>query len=342
MSIRVSIIVPVYNAEKYLRECVESVLGQTLSDIELILVDDGSTDGSPALCDRYAVQDHRVKVIHKPNGRAASARNAGLRAASGEYVAFVDADDWISPDMYEKMLQTNADVTLCDYVRFQGEKQFPFTHPNIAAGFYNKAQIREKIYPHLVMDGIEYPITISNCVLLTKREIIAKNHLLYREDIRISEDAPFGSEVLYCADSFAYLKGERLYHYRMTEGSASRTYQPWWWDSSLKINEETENFFNKCAEYDFTQQIKSNMFYLARAKIYYILCNSALTRREQNRKVKAVMNHPRVVRMMKGFDVSPYPIQFKMLYWSIRYRSIGLRRLVSLCSNVTTLFRRTH
>ena len=207
MSIRVSIIVPVYNAEKYLRECVESVLGQTLSDIELILVDDGSTDGSPALCDRYAVQDHRVKVIHKPNGRAASARNAGLRAASGEHVAFVDADDWISPDMYEKMLQTNADVTLCDYVRFQGEKQFPFTHPNIAAGFYNKAQIREKIYPHLVMDGIEYPITISNWALLIRREVIVKNRLSYREDIRISEDAPFGSEVLYCADSFAYLKG---------------------------------------------------------------------------------------------------------------------------------------
>ena len=334
MSIRVSIIVPVYNAEKYLRECVESVLGQTLSDIELILVDDGSTDGSPALCDRYAVQDHRVKVIHKPNGRAASARNAGLRAASGEYVAFVDADDWISPDMYEKMLQTNADVTLCDYVRFQGEKQFPFTHPNIAAGFYNKAQIREKIYPHLVMDGIEYPITISNCVLLTKREIIAKNHLLYREDIRISEDAPFGSEVLYCADSFAYLKGERLYHYRMTEGSASRTYQPWWWDSSLKINEETENFFNKCAEYDFTQQIKSNMFYLARAEIYYIMANSKLSRKEQNNKIKAVMNHTRVIRMMKDFDVGPYPIQFKLLYWSIRYRSVALRRMVGAMSTV--------
>ena len=121
---KVSIIVPVYNAEKYLQECVESALCQTLSDIELILVDDGSTDSSPTLCDQYAAQDRRVKVIHKPNGRAASARNAGLRAASGEYVAFVDADDWISPDMYEKMLQTNADVTLCDYVRFQGEKLF--------------------------------------------------------------------------------------------------------------------------------------------------------------------------------------------------------------------------
>lgn len=331
---KVSIIVPVYNAEKYLQECVESVLCQTLSDIELILVDDGSTDSSPALCDQYAVQDYRVKVIHKPNGRAASARNAGLRAASGEYVAFVDADDWISPDMYEKMLQTNADVTLCDYVRFQGEKQFPFTQPNVAAGFYNKAQIREIIYPHLVMDGIEYPITISNWALLIRREVIVKNRLSYREDIRISEDAPFGSEVLYCADSFAYLKGDQLYHYRMTEGSASRTYQPWWWDSSLKINEETENFFTKCAEYDFTQQIKSNMFYLARAEIYYIMANSKLSRKEQNNKIKAVMNHPRVIRMMKDFDVGPYPIQFKLLYWSIRYRSVALRRMVGAMSTV--------
>lgn len=339
---KVSIIVPVYNAEKYLSECIDSILSQTLTDLEVILVDDGSTDSSPELCDGYAQQDTRVKVIHKPNGRAASARNAGLRAASGEYVAFVDSDDWISPEMYEKMLQTGADVTLCDYVRFQSETEIPFTQPNVDAGFYDKPQMREKIYPHLVMDGIEYPITISNWVLLIKRDIIVHNQLSYREDIHISEDAPFGSEVLYCADSFAYLKGEHFYHYRMTEGSASRTYQPWWWDSFLKINEETEDFFSKCEDYDFTQQIKSNMFYLARAEIQHILCNTTLTRRIQNQKIKAVVNHPRVMRVMEGFDVSPYPLSFKMQYWSIRYRSIGMRRLVSFCSNVTTLFRRTH
>lgn len=158
---KVSVIVPVYNAEKYLQECVDSILRQTLADLELILVDDGSTDSSPALCDRYAEQDARVKVIHKPNGRAASARNAGIRAASGDYVAFVDSDDWVSPEMYEKMLGTGADVTLCDYVRFQGKTETPFTQPNVNAGFYDKAQMREKIYPHLVMDGIEYPITIQ-------------------------------------------------------------------------------------------------------------------------------------------------------------------------------------
>lgn len=329
---RISIIVPVYNAEKYLRECVDSILAQTLRDIELILVDDGSTDSSPALCDAYAAQDARVQVIHKANGRAASARNAGLARAQGEYIAFVDADDWVAADMYEKMLKTGADVTLCDYVRFAEGEEHPFTQSNIAAGYYDKAQMREKLYPHLVMDGVEYPITISNWVLAIKHTVIQDNALRYREDILISEDAPFGSEVLYCANSFAYLKGEALYHYRITEGSASKTYKSWWWDSSLKINEETERFFSQCTDYDFTQQIKSNMFYLARAEVYRILHNQTLSGREQNQKAKAVMNDPRVRRMMKGFDVAPYPLSFKMLYWSIRYRSVMLNRLVEALS----------
>ena len=111
-------------------------------------------------------------------------------------------------------------------------------------------------------------------------------------------------------------------------------YKPWWWDSSLKINEETENFFSKCEDYDFTQQIKSNMFYLARAEIYYILCNRELSKKEQNRKIKSVMENPRVARMMKDFNVSPYPLSFRMLYWSIRYQSVALRRFVGVLSGI--------
>lgn len=337
---KISVIVPVYNAEKYLRECVSSILNQTFTDLEVILVDDGSTDTSPAICDEYSDKDPRVKTIHKPNGRAASARNAGMRAASGEYIAFVDSDDWISPEMYAKMLEAGADVVLCDYVRFKENDEFSFTQPNVAAGYYDKGQIREKIYPFLVMDGVEYPITISNWAMLIKRKVIVDNNLSYREDIHISEDAPFGSEVLYCAESFAYLKGERFYHYRMTDGSSSRVYKSWWWDSSLKINEETENFFAKCTDYDFTQQIKSNMFYLARAEIFYILQDGSITRKEQDRKIRAVMNHPRVVRMMDGLDVKTFPISFKMLYWSIRWRSVMFRRFVGMCSMITGKLRK--
>lgn len=331
---KVSIIVPVYNAGKYLEECAESILNQTIKDIELILVDDGSTDSSPALCDAFAARDPRVKVIHKPNGRASSARNAGIRAATGEFIAFVDADDWISPEMYETMLAQDADVCLCDFVRFQGDREFPFSQPNVSGGFYDRMQMVRDIFPHLVMDGIEYPITISNWALLIRRSVIADNGLSYREDIHVSEDAPFGSQVLYCANSFAYVKGAHLYHYRLTEGSTSRTYRDWWWDSSLKINEEIERFFGSCPDYDFTQQIKSNMFYLARAEIYYILENTALTKAEQNRKIRAVMSHPRVVRMMKDFDVSSFPLSFKMLYWSIRFRSLTLRKMVGILSDL--------
>lgn len=336
---KVSVIVPVYNAKKYLHECVDSILAQTLRDIEVILVDDGSTDTSPTICDEYAARDMRVTVIHKPNGRASSARNAGIRAATGDYIAFVDSDDWISPEMYETMLTAGADVCLCDYVRFRGKQEFPFSQQCIREGYYSKEQIREEVYPHLVMDGIEYPVTISNWALLIRRCVISDNHLSYREDIHISEDAPFGSEVLYCADSFVYLKGRQLYHYRMTEGSASKTYQSWWWDSSLKINEETENFFSKCTDYDFTQQIKSNMFYLARAEIYYIMNNRELTKREQNEKIRAVMNHPRVVRMMEGYNMAGLSLQFKMLYWSIRYKSVALRRFTGLLSSMRSKIR---
>ena len=99
--IKISIIVPVYNVEKYLRKCIDSILNQTFKDFELILVDDGSTDDSGKICDEYSLKDSRIKVIHKENGGQSSARNMGLDVAQGEYIGFVDSDDWIEKDMYE-------------------------------------------------------------------------------------------------------------------------------------------------------------------------------------------------------------------------------------------------
>ncbi len=114
-----SIIVPVYKVENYLQKCIDSILAQTFTDFELILVEDGSPDGCPALCDAAAAKDARIRVLHQKNGGLSAARNAGLDVARGEWIGFVDSDDYIAPEMYETLYKavqsTGADLALCDY-----------------------------------------------------------------------------------------------------------------------------------------------------------------------------------------------------------------------------------
>ena len=118
----VSVIVPVYKVEDYIRECIDSILAQTYSDFELILVDDGSPDNCGRICDGYAKRDNRIKVVHKVNGGLTSARNAGLEVAKGEWIMHVDGDDWIEPDMIESLIEaaqiTGADMVIGDFVKY--------------------------------------------------------------------------------------------------------------------------------------------------------------------------------------------------------------------------------
>ena len=119
----ISVIIPVYNVEKYLNRCVQSVCNQTYHNLEIILVDDGSTDNSGKLCDEWAVKDLRIKVIHKDNGGLSSARNIGLDNAKGEYIGYVDSDDWIDMEMYSYLWTIlksyQVDVAFCDFYRFR-------------------------------------------------------------------------------------------------------------------------------------------------------------------------------------------------------------------------------
>ena len=128
----VSIIVPIYNIEGYIRECIDSILAQTYPDFELILVDDGSPDNCGRICDEYAEKDVRIKVIHKENGGLTSARNAGLSVAKGDWIMHVDGDDWIEPDMIESLIEaakaTEADLVFSDFIKYgpnAGNNQLP-------------------------------------------------------------------------------------------------------------------------------------------------------------------------------------------------------------------------
>lgn len=126
----ISIIVPIYNTEKYLRKCVNSIINQTYKDLEIILVDDGSSDTCPKICDEFAEIDNRIVVLHKKNEGVSAARNSGLDIAKGEYIGFVDSDDYIAPDMYEmlltRILKENSDMACCNYLQVDENcKSFP-------------------------------------------------------------------------------------------------------------------------------------------------------------------------------------------------------------------------
>ena len=124
---KISVIVPVYGVEQYLDKCIESIVGQTYENLEIILVDDGSPDNCPAMCDKWARKDSRIKVIHKENGGLSDARNVGIEAATGEYLAFVDSDDWLNTEMYQKlydaMIKEDADYCACNIVSWFNENR---------------------------------------------------------------------------------------------------------------------------------------------------------------------------------------------------------------------------
>ena len=205
--IKVSVVIPVYKAEKYLLRCVNSVLNQTLSDIEIILVDDGSSDDSPKICDELKRAHDQIIVIHKSNGGVSSARNAGIKAASGDYIGFIDSDDDALPSMYETLYQAaldyDADMVMIDYVRIKANGIRQNRTTALKGGVYQKRRIIQDIYPSLIMGkNIDYGPLVSVWQILFKADFLHKHKLLFDEDIKWSEDNMFNAIAGYYCNCF--------------------------------------------------------------------------------------------------------------------------------------------
>lgn len=213
---KLSIIIPIYNAERYLERCMDSICAQTMTDYEVLLVDDGSTDRSAAICDEYERRDSRVRAIHKPNGGAGSARNAGIEAARGAYLAFPDADDWFDPKMYETMYQTavegDFDLVLCglDYYRQTADGlQFDFAVPCPVAAFWTAEACRENFpafFPNRTTVMFNPPWN-----KLYKKSVIDRYGLRFT-NLRRAQDAVFNLDFYDRTESVAGVP-ETFYHY---------------------------------------------------------------------------------------------------------------------------------
>lgn len=217
---KVSIIVPVYNVEKYLDRCMQSLLGQTLKEIEIILVDDGSPDRCSQMCDEYTRMDTRVKVIHKENAGLGYARNSGLNVAQGEYIAFVDSDDYVVLSMYDTLYKTaqrgNCDVVYCGFNKQLSNKKFKGISECNAYTEYNTNEIQKLIPDFIASEPYcknEYKHDMSVWHSLYRNELIRKNNLRFvSERIYSSEDIPFQIDFLQSAKKVAFIP-DRLYYY---------------------------------------------------------------------------------------------------------------------------------
>jgi glycosyltransferase involved in cell wall biosynthesis len=231
----ISIIVPIYNTERYLGTCIDSILSQTHNQIQLILVDDGSQDNSSIICDSYAEKDERVIIIHKDNAGVSSARNLGLKNAAGDYIGFVDSDDWIEPNMFEEMLkkirEENAQLCICNKYFRNGEiMQFGLSEDRRVMSSYDG-----------IISLLRFQFTTSLCLSLYTKEII--KDIFLNETIHYWEDWEYQFRIVANLKKLTICQ-KPLYHYTLRAGSTTQLISDKVF-SCLDIVGDVEKYINK-------------------------------------------------------------------------------------------------
>lgn len=219
----ISVVVPVYNVAPYLKRCIDSIISQTYQNMEIILVDDGSTDGSSELCDKFQDQDRRIKVIHKANGGLVSARKAGIVESRGEYVAYVDSDDWIECGMYQQMVkqmvQNNADIVTSGLYR-NYSNNIVEEFDNTQEGVYDLERIKKELLPQFMYTGKFYEAGINIHIYnkLFNRKLLLKHQLGVDDSIRVGEDAALVYPYILDAKKIVIIH-KCFYHYCIRQNS---------------------------------------------------------------------------------------------------------------------------
>ena len=246
----ISVIVPVYNTEKYLDRCVQSILAQTYTNFELLLIDDGSTDSSSVICDKYAKQDSRVRVFHKANGGVSSARNMGLDNAKGEWIGWVDSDDYIAPEMYETLLETakynGSDIVYCNINMVYNDKIEKYK-------IIDSSLDRHR----LLSDWIGEPWT-HLCTSIYKRSIFEDNKLRFPEHFNYCEDFWMSLEVRYYAMRVVNIDDAFYFYNRCNDVSITH-------NSYDKLLEDKR----KCYEYIFASFTRKGIFEKYKKYLYW-------------------------------------------------------------------------
>ncbi len=344
MSPKVSVIVPVYKAEKYLNRCVDSIRNQTLKDIEIILVDDESPDNSPVICDEYAKTDSRIKVIHKKNAGAGMARNSGMEIATGEYIGFIDSDDYIDNQMFEDLYNSakkyDAHMVISG-MRFVGGNVFASEGSDEEKNCFNEETFfpEDKIkdlllgfvgaLPHEPED-IRYGASV--CKNIYSHQVIKDNNISFLSERDImSEDALFTMDFIQSIKSAVGVPGV-YYNYFRNDSSTSKSYN--------KDRAEQTIIYLKTVESHIKSYVSKEDYqiYLDRITQAYarVLCSQEIMYARENnvnfprlrKKLKKICTTEEIASALKHYPWYKLPVKQAVFAFTMKYRLYLLQKLI--------------
>lgn len=325
----ISIIVPIYNVEKYLNKCIESIVNQTYENIEIILIDDGSNDNSGIICDEYAKKDNRIIVVHKENGGVSSARNKGLKIAKGEWISFVDADDWIEQTfcqtLLNKVTQEQADIALCGYNRIT-DNRIEKINANNQEVFLNSNEYLVK--------SLNPQTGFGFCHMkLIKKEVLKS--ISFNERIEVGEDALFNIQLSTYIKKTVFLK-QPLYNYRINNQSVVKRYDENYANKYLKSMKIIEEYiwqeYNE--ENEENIEIKQNYYNFVAYHIMLIIVNycyhpdNKMCNAQRKNMLKEVINNDLFIIGLKKSNYNNISLTRKITLYTLKHKLYWLTAII--------------
>ena len=340
MKPKVSIIVPVYNVEKYLARCLESLLNQTLTEIEIILVDDGSPDNCPQMCDEYAKRDSRVKVIHKSNAGLGYARNSGLDVAIGEYIAFVDSDDYVYTSMYETLWNEacacNADVVFCGFKSEQRNGIYKDSNEVAERTEWNGEAVKDFMLDMIacapyVKKERKYGMSVWHSIY--RNSIIEDNRIRFHSEREVvSEDISFQVDFLLIAQKVEYLP-QSLYNHSLNGTSLTETFLPEKYERYKELDRLLNNQLSNMAD----SQPRTDRLFIGKVRSFLLhLCSTNLANKIHY--VRGICNDDIWVGIQKRYKLSYLPVYQRIIYYFIIHKNVYL--LANFCKLANYIKRR--
>ena len=341
---KVSIVVPVYNTEKYLKRCLDSIVKQTLKEIEIVIVDDGSKEACALLCDELSRTDSRIKVVHKQNGGLGFARNTGLEASTGEYIGFVDSDDYIEPLMYEKLYNSavkyNADLALSG-ICFVGGNTFSQTNDYLPKSYFDKDTVFEKEDIKNLLLGVVGALPnepddsrygVSVCKNIFRKSTISENNIEFLSERKIlSEDTLFMVDFIKHTECAVGVSGA-YYCYCRNEDSLSKSYKSDRFEKSIVFLNELERRIGD------TVSEEEYKIYLDRLTQGFgrILCSQEIVHARDEgikysvlrRRLKEICTNDKIKNVFKSYPWYKLPIKQAAFAFAMKYRLFLLQKIM--------------